>query len=102
MSQRRVAPELTHPLGGQRRAFALGRLLLMALYLLALAAALLTPTARGLVAVGHVAALGLFWALSARTDPTSPRSMMRLYLSLWGLFYAEYVFLAAQSLLGRA
>lgn len=86
---------------GRRRAFALGRGLLTALYLLALGVALITPTAGGVVAVGHVMALGLFWMLSARTDPTNSRSMMRLYLSLWGLFYAEYALLAAQAVLSR-
>jgi len=86
---------------GRRRTFALGRALLTALYLLALGAALLTPTAAGLAAIGHIMALALFWALSVRTDPADPRSMMRLYLSLWGLFYAEYVLLAAQALINR-
>lgn len=86
---------------GPRRAFSLGQGLLAALYLLALGAALITPAAGGVLAVGHVAALAIFWALSARTDPTDPRSMMRLYLSLWGLFYAEYAFLVARALVSR-
>ena len=52
---------------------------------------------------GHgKAALVVFWALSAITDPTRPRSMARLYLTLWGLFYAEYVFLGLHALLFAA
>lgn len=76
---------------GRRRVFNLGRWLLTALYLLA--AALYAP-AGGALAAAHLAALGVFWAISAGTDPTQPRSMARLYLTLWGLFYAEYVLLS--------
>ena len=87
---------------GRRWAFAVGRYLLAMLYLLALGAALISPSAGGVVVVGHVVALALFWVVSAQTDPTNSRSMMRLYLTLWGLFYAEYRFLALQALASRS
>ena len=85
---------------GQRPVFALGRLLLAALYLGAVAAAGLWPqSAGGWLVPAHLAALGLFLVLSAATNPDEPRSMMRLYLFLWGLFYAEYLFLALHALI---
>jgi homogentisate phytyltransferase/homogentisate geranylgeranyltransferase len=85
---------------GPRRVFQLGRWLLTALYILAVIAAIvLWPTrAGGPLVLAHLAALGVFWTLSAMTDPTQPRSMARLYLALWGLFYAEYVFLSLNAL----
>ena len=85
---------------GQRPVFALGRLLLAALYLGAVAAAGLWPqSAGGWLVPAHLAALGLFLVLSAATNPDEPRSMMRLYLFLWGLFYAEYLILALHALI---
>lgn len=84
---------------GARRVFTLGRLLLAALYLGAMGAAVLWPaSAGGWLIPAHLAALILFWCVSAATDPAEPRSMMRLYLFLWGLFYAEYFFLALHAL----
>jgi homogentisate phytyltransferase/homogentisate geranylgeranyltransferase len=85
---------------GRRRVYNLGRWLLTALYLLAVGAgaAALPAPAGGALVVTHLAALGIFWAFSVRTDPTKPRSMARLYLALWGLFYAEYVFLSLYAL----
>jgi homogentisate phytyltransferase/homogentisate geranylgeranyltransferase len=85
---------------GQRRVYYLGRWLLTALYLLTVAVDVASPSVSGggALAVAHLAALGVFWAISARTDPTQPLSMARLYLTLWGLFYAEYVFLSIYAL----
>ncbi len=80
---------------GPRRAFAVGRLLLTALYLLPIAALLARPGATTVALIAaRLALLAVFWAVSLRTDPAAPRSMARLYLVLWGLFYAEYILLA--------
>ena len=80
---------------GVRRAFAVGRALLTALYLLPIGALLARPgpAAAALIAV-RVALLAVFWLISRRTDPARPPSMARLYFVLWGLFYAEYLLLA--------
>jgi homogentisate phytyltransferase/homogentisate geranylgeranyltransferase len=84
---------------GRRRVYSLGRWLLTALYLLAAAGAALLPgRAGGAFIASHLIALGVFWAISATTDPIQPRAMARLYLALWGLFYAEYVFLSLHAL----
>ena len=86
---------------GRRRVFNLGRLLLTGLYLLGIAAGVaLLPTAGGeSLIIAHLVALGVFWLLSLVTDPSRPTSMMRLYLTLWALFYAEYVYLSLHALL---
>ena len=89
---------------GRRRVYNLGRWLMAAIYLLAVVAcvALLPPAASLALAAVHLLALGVFWALSLTTDPTRPRSMARLYLALWGLFYAEYAILSLHALLSAA
>jgi homogentisate phytyltransferase/homogentisate geranylgeranyltransferase len=80
---------------GPRRAFAIGRAMLTVLYLLPIGALLARPGAgTAVLLAARLALLALFWAVSLRTDPTRPASMSRLYLVLWGLFYAEYVLLA--------
>lgn len=80
---------------GARPAMALGRGLLTALYLLPIGALLIWPSrwAAALILI-RLLLLAAFWVISLRTDPGQPRSMARLYLALWGLFYAEYVLLA--------
>ena len=84
---------------GRRRVFQLGRALLTALYLAALVAAVVWPaSAGGLLVPAHLVALFVFLVAGAATDPDSPPSMMRLYLLLWVLFYAEYGFLALHAL----
>lgn len=85
---------------GPRRVFDLGRALLTALFLLPAAAMLARrgPWTAALLAA-HGALLLLFWAVSRRTDPARPASMMRLYFVLWGLFYAEYVLFALTAVL---
>lgn len=82
---------------GTRRVFALGCGLLAALYLVPAAAVLSRrpgPAAVALVAV-HLGLLALFLPAARRTDPRDPPAMLRLYFLLWGLFYAEFVLLAA-------
>jgi homogentisate phytyltransferase/homogentisate geranylgeranyltransferase len=88
---------------GHERIFKVGRWLLTGLYLL--------PTAVGLgrlphpdgvaLVVVHVGMAAVFWVISLRTNPAQPASMMRLYLFLWGLFYAEYVFLSLYTIAGN-
>lgn len=80
---------------GRVRVFRLGRWILTAIYTLPILLGLsLLPAPTGAVlALSHVVALALFWGFSLRTDPGQPASMTRLYLFLWALFYAEYVFL---------
>lgn len=80
---------------GPGRAFAVGRALLTALYLLPVGAQLAQPgAATAALIAARLVLLALFWAVSLRTDPARPPSMARLYFVLWGLFYAEYVLLA--------
>ena len=79
---------------GPRRAFAVGRALLTALYLLPIGVLLAQPSAAAVALIAaRLALLALFWAVSLRTDPAQPASMARLYFVLWGLFYAEYILL---------
>jgi homogentisate phytyltransferase/homogentisate geranylgeranyltransferase len=86
---------------GRRRVFALGRWLLAGVYLLGVAAGVARwPGPDGVFLIlAHLAALGVFWAASARIDPTRPPAMARLYRVLWGLFYAEYALLSLTQLL---
>lgn len=82
---------------GPRRAFAVGRALLTALYLLPIGALLARPGAGSAALIAaRLALLAIFWAVSLRTNPARPPSMARLYFVLWGLFYAEYLLLALQ------
>lgn len=77
---------------GRVQVFRLGRWLISAMYLLPIGLGLwLLPGAAGwALLLGHAAALGAFWKVSARTDPTDPPAMTRTYLFLWLLFYSEY------------
>jgi homogentisate phytyltransferase/homogentisate geranylgeranyltransferase len=80
---------------GQAQVFRLGRVLVTLMYLvpIGLGVWLLPDQAGWMLLLGHAAALAAFWAISARTDPTDPASMMRTYLFLWLLFYGEYALL---------
>jgi homogentisate phytyltransferase/homogentisate geranylgeranyltransferase len=80
---------------GRQRVFQVGRWLITIMYLLPVGyGILLLPAASGFLLVGlHAAAVLSFWMASVRTDPSQPAAMMRLYLYLWGMFYAEYLFL---------
>ncbi len=88
---------------GHGRIFRIGRWLLTGLYLLPTAVGLgRLPNPEGIaLIVTHVAMVLLFWAISLRTNPAQPHSMTRLYLFLWGLFYAEYVFLSLYTIAGN-
>ncbi len=81
---------------GRRRVFRLGQWLLAALYLLGVGAGVARlPGLDGVwLIAAHLAALGVVLVAGARTDPTQPQSMTRLYRVLWGLFYAEYAILS--------
>lgn len=85
---------------GAERVFAVGRLLLTALYLWPVGQGFLRwPAVDGVVMVfSHLGALVFFWYASRRIDPAGPE-MPRFYLVLWGLFYGEYIFLVLQALL---
>jgi homogentisate phytyltransferase/homogentisate geranylgeranyltransferase len=89
---------------GHRRIFNAGRWLLTGLYLLPTAVGLSRlPHSDGITLVlTHVTMVLVFWILSLRTNPAQPTSMMRLYLFLWGLFYAEYIFLSLYTIAGTA
>lgn len=80
---------------GQRQVFRAGQIIVTLMYLLPLALGLTRlPAADGWVLLlGHAAALAAFWLVSARTDPTDSQSMMRTYLFLWAMFYAQYALL---------
>lgn len=86
---------------GRERVFQLGRWLLTGIYLLPITAGLLQwPKSGGLVlALVHAGAWALFWTRSRTTDPSEPEAMTHLYMLLWALFYAEYVFLGLYRLL---
>jgi homogentisate phytyltransferase/homogentisate geranylgeranyltransferase len=86
---------------GRRRVFTLGRWLLAGAYLLGVGVGLARwPGPDGIFLIlTHLAALAVFWAASARIDPTRPPAMARLYRVLWGLFYAEYAILSLTVLL---
>ena len=86
---------------GRERVFLVGRWLLTGMYLLPVAAGLLQwPSPGGLaLALVHAGAWALFWTRSRATNPADPRAMTRLYMLLWALFYAEFVFLGLYRLL---
>jgi homogentisate phytyltransferase/homogentisate geranylgeranyltransferase len=85
---------------GPARVFALGRWVLTAFYLVPLLFAVAQwPGAAAVVLfLSHLAALAVFWLLSLRVNPADQQNMARFYLVLWGLFYAEYLFLSASEL----
>jgi homogentisate phytyltransferase/homogentisate geranylgeranyltransferase len=87
---------------GHKRIFNAGRWLLTGLYLLPTAVGLSRlPNPDGVALVlSHVAMVLIFWMFSLRTNPAQPASMTRLYLFLWALFYAEYVFLSLYTIVG--
>lgn len=79
---------------GQVRVFWVGGGLLTAVYLLFAAWGMAWGDDGGRFwAFSHLAALALFWLASWRTNPQEGASMSRFYLFVWGLFYAEYLFL---------
>lgn len=85
---------------GAQRVFALGRWILTGFYLFPLSyfLARLPGTIAALFLLAHLLVLALFWSLSRRIDPAVKQEMARFYLGLWGIFYLEYVLLAAYRL----
>ncbi len=86
---------------GPRRTIALGLALLWTCYL-ALAAAAFAglPGVHGpVLAIGHLVLLGLSLLALRRLDLASPGSVTRFYLSIWVLFFAEYLVFPAAGLL---
>jgi homogentisate phytyltransferase/homogentisate geranylgeranyltransferase len=85
---------------GPERVFGIGRWLLTLFYLLPVGLALSDvgrPANLSLV-VAHLLALFFFWRASLLVQPANGPSMTRFYLTLWGLFYAEYVFLSLRQI----
>jgi homogentisate phytyltransferase/homogentisate geranylgeranyltransferase len=80
---------------GRARVFQIGRILIVIMYLLPIGfGILLLPSTQAYLLIAlHAAAVLAIWLASARTDPSQPASMMRLYLFLWVLFYLEYLIL---------
>jgi homogentisate phytyltransferase/homogentisate geranylgeranyltransferase len=78
---------------GARRVFGLGLVLLATCYLSVAVAGLLgLPGVNGTVlAVGHVAALLFIWRASRRVDPADATGMTRFYMTVWALFFLEYL-----------
>lgn len=82
---------------GPQRVFIVGRWILTAFYLFPLAyfLARLPGVVDVIFLLAHLLVLALFWLLSRRIDPAVNEEMARFYLGLWGIFYLEYVLLAA-------
>lgn len=78
---------------GPRRVFDLGRGLLTACYLgLAVAGLIGIPDVNGAVLAGsHLVLLGVMWRAGAGIDPADKTAMTRYYMTVWGLFFAEYL-----------
>jgi homogentisate phytyltransferase/homogentisate geranylgeranyltransferase len=85
---------------GPERVFWLGRLLLTGFYLLPMGLALFQLAQPGNLSliIAHSLALFFFWWASHPVNPADGPAMTRFYLFLWGLFYAEYVFLSLRHL----
>ncbi len=82
---------------GARTAFRMGMAALVAGYLgMAIAGPLLVDDASGWVlAVGHLACLGVLLGLAAGADLDSPARFSRFYLRVWALFFVEYLLVPA-------
>ena len=82
---------------GARAAFRMGMAALVAGYLgMAIAGPLLVDDASGWVlAVGHLACLGVLLALAAGADLNDPARFSRFYLRVWALFFVEYLLVPA-------
>ncbi|MDX1615609.1 MAG: homogentisate phytyltransferase [Candidatus Promineifilaceae bacterium] len=87
---------------GPRRVFRAGRWLLTAIYLLPLALAVARlPAVDGLVLLlTHLLALAWFWWSSQDVDPTQRTSVTSFYMTLWSLFYIEYLLLGLYEIAG--
>ncbi len=82
---------------GPRRAYRLGLGALVVAYAgMIVLGPWLVDDADGVVLVaGHVVALALLVAWSRRADPGDPAAFTSFYLRVWGLFFLEYVLVAA-------
>lgn len=87
---------------GAPRVIALGRGLLSLCFVAVILAGLLgLPGVNGTVlAVSQVLLLAVLWIASRRLDLGSPLSVRAFYLTVWGLFFAEYVAFPVACLLG--
>jgi homogentisate phytyltransferase/homogentisate geranylgeranyltransferase len=86
---------------GPERVFGIGRWVLTLFYLVPVGLAL-TEIGRAdnlALVVAHLLALIFFWRTSLAVKPADGLSMTRFYLVLWGLFYAEYVFLSLRGIM---
>jgi homogentisate phytyltransferase/homogentisate geranylgeranyltransferase len=86
---------------GPARVIALGRALLTLCYGLPIVAALLSWPAPAaiLLLVSHLVLIGMFWRASLAVDISDQSSMMRLYMLLWRMFYAEFIILSLAEVL---
>jgi homogentisate phytyltransferase/homogentisate geranylgeranyltransferase len=87
---------------GAVRVLRIGLAALTAAYLgMAVAGPLLLDGCQPAVLAGtHLAALGLLWRMSARTDPHDPASFTRFYMGVWKLFFLEYALVPLAAVLG--
>lgn len=85
---------------GPGTVFALGRGLLAACYLGLIAAALvgIPGVHSGIAVVSHSLLLAVMIWLGQRTDPADRAAMSRYYLTIWGLFFSEYLVYSAACL----
>jgi homogentisate phytyltransferase/homogentisate geranylgeranyltransferase len=87
---------------GPAYVFDLGRWLLTGFYLLPIVLGLARlPAADGALLLGsHVILVAAFWTRSRAVDPAEPAGVARFYMFLWTLFYAEYVLLGVNAVVG--
>lgn len=88
---------------GPRRAFDLGRVILTIGYggVMLVAFARLPRPDAVLLLISQSVALALFWIVSQRVDLHRKASIVRFYMFLWGLFYAQYVVLSVAQIARR-
>jgi homogentisate phytyltransferase/homogentisate geranylgeranyltransferase len=89
---------------GPARAFNSGRWLLTAFFLVPIMAALLQlPQLNAVVyLLAQLVLIALFWSLSRGVDPAEPAAITRFYMFLWALFYAQYILLSLEVVVGSA
>ena len=87
---------------GARRVIGLGVGLLLLCYvgLMAVALAGLPGVNAPVLVVSHLVLAAIALALWKQVDPARPASVRRFYLSIWGLFFAEYAVYPVACLLG--
>jgi homogentisate phytyltransferase/homogentisate geranylgeranyltransferase len=89
---------------GPVRVFNSGRWLLTAFFLVPISAALLQLPQLGAAVylLAQIGLIALFWFLSWDVDPAEPAAITRFYMFLWALFYAQYILLSIQVVVGSA